>query len=652
MFESRNAPKILGAALLWSSIVGVPLYAQATFSDQTVSSGLVFTPSLDDSMAGVDMDIGGTVGDFDNDGFPDVFLLGGGGVADALFINNGDGTFTDQAASWGVAVLHRGHAATAGDYDGDGRQDIFVTSSGDMSDDPRVGQHRLYRNNGNGTFSEVAGTAGVNETSTTALVTRGAAFGDYDLDGDLDLFVCTWMDAFQETDGNRLFENNGDGTFSDATVAAGVMALDIHGFSPSFADMDGDLYPELLIAADYSSSRYFVNDTDGTFTDATSTSGTSEDNNGMGSAIGDLNNDGLFEWFVTSIYFNVSPPNNGNYLYINQGGHLYQAVQPIAVIDGGWGWGTAACDFDHDGFVDLAETNGWKDLEWEVESAYLYMNNGDPDASGIMTFTESHVTAGLMHTLQGRALLSLDYDRDGDMDLVITASNGSAYLFRNDITGAGTHWLEVVLDTSGDPGVAPNGFGTRLVATTGSVSRSAYVHGGASYLGRSQLVAHFGLENDAVIDQLDVYWGNGTTTTLTGLASDQILTLGPPIAGASGEASSPETPAEQMRAAHDDASGWIDVSYTVGCNATNHRIYHGDLASVGSYAWSGTVCGVGNSGAAAFDPGPGDSFFVVVATTGVVEGSYGKDSSGTERPEDTATPGCDLAQVIATGCPP
>ncbi len=491
---------------------------QISFSDQTEAAGLVFRPLPDNTMMG--MGPGGTVGDFNDDGYPDIFLLGGGGVPDALYMNNGDGTFTDEAAAWGVDLAHRGHAATVGDYDSDGDLDFFITSSGDLTSRPRAGQHLLYQNNGDRTFTEVAGNAGVDTLSARALMATGATFGDYDLDGDLDLFASTWHSLGGTSDGNRLFENNGDGTFTDVTVAAGVFDIRIAGFSPRFVDMNGDRYPELIVAADWSSSRYFINNGNGTFTDGTRSAGTGLETNGMGSTVADFNGDGLFDWFVTSIFRDERPRNNGNFLYINNGNHTFTPLADAhGTNNGGWGWGADARDFDHDEDFDIVETNGWRDPEWTGENAYLFRNKGDG------TFIDVAAPAGFVHTFEGRSLMTLDYDLDGDMDVVITAYNDPVKLLRNDISGAGTNWLKLYLDTSGDPTLAPGGFGTKVTITAAGRSQHYYLGGGATYLGQSELVAHFGLGSMTTVDRLIIEWANGGTTVLNDVAANKALTV-------------------------------------------------------------------------------------------------------------------------------
>lgn len=242
--------------------------AQVMLTNRTVEAGLnvIHSPHKDIIPSAMQWMTGGmAVGDFNNDGHQDLFWICGGGDPDRLFINDGKGSFDEQAVAWGIDELHGGCGAAVGDYDGDGWDDIYVSSFGTVSEALEPGHNRLYHNNGNGTFSEVAEAAGVNYASQSVPGGFGAAFGDYDLDGDLDLMVTRWGN---EVSGDRLYQNNGDGTFTDVTdEALGAAIFGVWGFQPAFIDMNGDLYPELLIAGDFKESRYFVNNGDGTFTD-------------------------------------------------------------------------------------------------------------------------------------------------------------------------------------------------------------------------------------------------------------------------------------------------------------------------------------------------------------------------------------------------
>ncbi len=535
----RAAPCVAIAIVLTSALV----HAQAPrFSDQTQSAGLHFVHDQPSDHQSGPMGGGGAVGDFNADGYPDLFLIGGGERADALYINNGDGTFTDRAAEWGLDELHRGVGATVGDYDADGDDDLFVTSYGPMTEFAGPGRHRLYRNDG-GRFLNVAGKAGVAASTTTHPDGYGAAFGDYDRDGDLDLFVGAWHNA--AVIGSRLFRNLGDGTFREVSEAAGLRERRTQGFGAIWADMDGDRYPELLVAGDFGSNRYFRNDRDGGFTEIDPGSGVAASGddpqwsignayNAMGATLADFDRDGRPDWFVTAIWPTAAFESDfwGNGLYANGGNHRFvERAEASGVHDGGWGWGTEAVDVDHDGWTDLVMTNGWPHddsvtgASFRDERAYLWRNGGG------LVFEEVGVDAGLTHTGQGRALLTLDYDRDGDMDIVIAGWEEAARLYRNEVvagTGAdGKHWLQLVLDTTAVAALPPHGLDARVVLIAGGSVHARTVASGGSYLGQSERVLHFGLGEATRVDRLLVDWGSGYRSYRAGVAADQRLVLRP-----------------------------------------------------------------------------------------------------------------------------
>lgn len=504
------------ACVLACSFVGfsTPTGAQGvSFVDVTSSAGIVMTFFLPaEPIPG-----GGAVGDFNNDGFQDIFILGGW-QGDRLYVNNGDGSFTDATIAWGLDWAHWGHGVAVGDYNDDGWLDMYVTSFGTGS---ALGQHRLYRNEAGTHFTKQTIAAGVNMTSTVIPDGFGSAFGDYDLDGDLDLFVGGWYPG----DGNRLFQNQGNGTFVDVTALA-LGTVTARTFSPRFVDMDGDFYPELLLAADFGTSRYYVNNGMGSFLDQTVASGTGLDANGMGNTIGDYNGDGRLDWYVTSVhspvFIGASVPGSGNMLYMQQGLHSYsENATSAGVSDGGWGWGALSVDFDHDGDVDIIETNGWEDPEWQNESSYAYLNDGTGN------FTDASIATGIAnHTLQGRGIAALDIENDGDQDVFILCNNGPPRLYRCDLTGTDQHWLRILLNTTGSA-LAPNGFGSRVRIRVGGVEQLRSIDGGSNYMSQSELTAHFGVGPATVIDQVRVEWSNGIVSVLHNVPADQTLTLSP-----------------------------------------------------------------------------------------------------------------------------
>ena len=479
---------------------------------------------------------GGAVGDFNGDGYPDVFVLGGGQRPDALFINQRDGTFREEAEAWGVARQHRGVGVTSGDIDHDGDDDLFVTSYGNVDSFAQPGQHLLYRNAGS-RFDNVAAAAGVATTTTTHPDGYGASLGDYDRDGDLDLFVGAWHNS--PVLGARLFRNRGDGVFDDATPEAAIITQSTRAFGAIFADMDGDQWPELLVAGDFGTSRYYRNDRNGRFTEldpgtgqrATQGWSLGRAHNAMGMALADFDRNGHPDWFITAIWPTAAFENDfwGNGLYLNQGANVFvEAAQTRGVSDGGWGWGTEAGDFDHDGWVDLVMTNGWPFTDnvtgesFDGERAYLWRNaNGE----GFNDVTDA---AGLSHAGEGRALLTLDYDRDGDLDILILSHQEPATLYRNESDQSDAHWLALEFDMSQRRDLAPHGLGARIFVETRDGTRTIVPASGTSYLGQSQRLVHVGLAGDKYVRRLTVDWGDGESTTLSRVKADRYLTLKPP----------------------------------------------------------------------------------------------------------------------------
>lgn len=497
--------------------ISTTLTATVAFSDQSFAAGLAFTvTNPPPASRPVEMMPGGAAGDFNHDGWVDLFILGRGIAPDRLFLNQGDGTFTNEAGAWGVAVSHLGAGAAVGDYNGDGWLDLYITSHGVVTQ-TAVGQHKLYQNQAGAGFIDVAQAAGVNQTSTSTPDGFGASFGDYDLDGDLDLAVAGWQWL---TPGVHLFQNQGDGTFTEQTVAAGVYDLQFGGFSPCFNDMDGDRWPELLVAADFGSTHYFRNAGDGTFIDETESAGITDYAFGMGSAVADLNNDGHDDWMITSIYEAGNAQRAGNRLYFGRGAHHFEdAATAAGVANGFWGWGVVAVDVDHDGWLDLVETNGWAaEPQFENNPGRLWLNNGDE------TFTDVATAAGFDDASQGRGLLHFDYDRDGDQDIAVIDRFGQLQLYRNDSVQAGKHWLQITLETGHRPDLAPNGIGARIEVIDGDNHYYRTVNGCTSYLSQSELTAHLGMGDAEVVD-VNVYWSDGETSMLSDVMTDQNLTI-------------------------------------------------------------------------------------------------------------------------------
>ncbi len=514
--------------LMWIGALGAVAVAPApaqvvTLSNQTVAAGLNVTHApAEDCISHVDawMTGGLAVGDFNRDAWQDLFWISGGTGPDRLFINNHDGTFTDHAEQWGLTATHGGNGVSVADFNDDGWPDLYVTSFGNTGGSGEPGSHRLYRHQGNPVvmgFSEVAVQAGVNYTSPVVATGYGSAAGDYDLDGDLDLAVASWTPYGE---GNLLYRNDGNGTFTNVTATAlGGSMVGVWGFQPAFADMDGDGYPELLMAADFLTSRYMVNNRDGTFTDMTMASGTGIDENGMGQTVGDFNLDGLLDWYVTAIFEPPAPPANnpGNMLYFNLGNHEYSEIShPAGVNNGGFGWGAVAVDLDQDGWQEIVEVNGADHDPWIGEREYLFYNLRNPLQP---TFLEIGEAAGLDSTGSGKGIVIFDADNDGDQDLAISNNGGPLEFYRNDTDGGA--WLRIFLNTNGNPLLAPMGMGARVEVTANGNTYVRYVNGSPSYLATSEISAHFGLGSATIVDEIRVKWPRGYVTVQTNVPVNQ-----------------------------------------------------------------------------------------------------------------------------------
>jgi hypothetical protein len=452
---------------------------------------------------------GAAVGDYDKDGWEDIYVVRGNVGANLLFRNLGNGTFFECAAAAGVSIANaEGCGPAFGDYDSDGWLDLII--GGTTNTPPR-----LFRNQGNGTFTEVTSQCGI----TASANTFSCAFADYDKDGDMDLFLAHWGPL--GTTGH-LWRNNGNGTFADADLDAGIEILGDEGgdysYTGNFADIDDDGWLDLLVAVDFARSKVFLNDGDGTFTNATTA--VISDENGMGSAIGDYDNDGDLDWFVSSIWDpnGVSEGNwgvSGNRLYRNNGGVFVDATTAAGVRQGWWGWGSSFADLNNDGRLDLVHTNGWITSEFERDSTRVFLSNGNG------TFTERSYELGVRDVLQGRGISCFDYDRDGDLDLFIANYGAPPVFYRND-GGNALNWLDVQL--AGPPGNT-QGIGARVYVVSAAGSQMREMRGGSNYVSQDPVVAHFGLGSANVATLVRVDWPDGEVTILNGIAANQRLVI-------------------------------------------------------------------------------------------------------------------------------
>ncbi len=446
--------------------------SDGTFTDVAMAAGVADT--------GYGM--GCAVGDYDNDGFPDLYVTNFG--ANVFFGNNGDGTFTDVTMETGTGDTRWGASCAFVDYDNDGFLDLYVTNyvkytiesdSVCMNKgvrvycDPRLYEGELdilYHNNGDGTFTDVTVSAGFSGATGRGLA---LAWGDYDDDGDMDVYIAN------DADQNFLYRNNGNGTFTDVSLTAGV------GFSE-----DG------------------------------------EAENGMGVDFGDYDNDGRLDLVVTNFQGQT------NTLYHNEGNGLFSDVSyasKIGTISLPYlAWGVSFCDYDNDGYQDLFIANGHLDENVQAfnptgfyeQPNLLFRNNRDS------TFDEVGVDSGSGMRLEkvSRGFAYADYDNDGDLDLLVTNMKGSLDLLENR-EGQNT-WLTLKLI-----GTRSNrdAIGTRVKVTTGNLTQIREVRSGSSYLSQNDIRLHFGLGKHRQIDRLEIRWPSGLQEQLEGVKANQILTL-------------------------------------------------------------------------------------------------------------------------------
>ena len=480
-------------------------------------------------------------GDYDGDGWIDFFILRGDIGANQLYRNLGGNVFEEVAEAAGVAYTkspgrnYRHSGPAFADVDGDGDLDLFV---GGIEFDPSF----LFLNDGDGTF--VDATAGSGIDTVISRYTLSAAFGDYDLDGDLDLFLTHWgtpREVGARVNTEHLWRNDtvdGEVLFTDVSLAAGISPSIIsadpiesfggagfdYTFSPTFARIDDDRFPDLMITGDFRTSRFYLNEGDGTFRNATDPL-VIVDRNGMGAAVADYDADGDLDWFVTSIWSRPVEGEEqifklGNRLYNNVGGEFVDVTEAADVHDGGWGWAACFADFDNDTDLDIYHTNGWIEPfapdHFDTDTSRLFVAAGDG------TFSEAAEDAGIADQERGYAAVCADFDNDGDVD-IFQAHRGdenAATLWRNDTTG--NRYLRVRL-----VGLAPNteAAGARIRATVGETELMREIVIGSNYTSQNPTVQVLGLGNAANVDRLVVEWPDGRTTTRTQVAAGQTLVL-------------------------------------------------------------------------------------------------------------------------------
>jgi hypothetical protein len=495
--------------------------------------------------------------DYDNDGWLDIYLLNGStfpalkGKEPApramLLHNNHDGTFSDVTAKAGVANERWGFGVAVGDYDNDGWPDIFVSN---------FGKNRLYHNNHDGTFTDVAEKAGV----TLGGWSTGATWGDYDHDGYLDLFVPGYVKFDPDNpplsgkgglpagfcqfrgvqvmcgprglpgESDHLFHNNGDGTFTDVSVKAGVAdSKRYYGFSSVFVDVDDDGWVDLAVANDSVPKYLYRNKHDGTFEDISYLSGFALNDDGreqasMGIAVGDYNRDGKVDFYITNF------SDDYNTLYRNEGDSVFSDVSfnaGIATLTIPFlGWGTGFLDYDNDGLLDIFVANGHvypgvDQQDWGTTWAQRPLLLRNLDGSKFQEVPAA-TGSGLAAVVSARGAALGDLFNDGHIDVVLNNIDSTPTLLRNVVKNS-NHWITLKL--VGGAKSPRDAIGAKVFVTTGNVRQRGDVFSGGSYASSSDQRLHFGLGAATGVDKVEIHWPSGSKEEIAIPAIDRVFTI-------------------------------------------------------------------------------------------------------------------------------
>ena len=451
------------------TVLDFPLFSVATFTEISSAAG------VDDPGFGQ----GAAWGDIDGDGLPDLYVANMNGT-NVLYKNLSGGLFTDVTISSGTGDPASSFSCAWADYDKDGDQDLYVTN--------RNAPNRLFMNNDDGTFSDMAVTAGVDGGTEYG---QAAAWTDYDLDGKVDLFVANRYSR------NFLFRNLGNGTFERADSAAGLSGTDAHR-GAAWADYDDDGDPDLFISVNFGPNMLYENQDDGTFIEVAQSLGLDDPGPGTGAAWEDVDGDLDLDLFVAN-------DASADLLYVNVGGSFVEAASAAGLDHTGTSKCPTWADMDNDGDIDLLITTG--------TGVRYYVNDGSGQ------FTEASIGAGLDDSSLGEGAAAADMDADGDVDYYVVRSQFAANrLYEND--GNLYHYFGVRLTGRQSNRDA---FGARITLTVDGVSMVREVTGGAGLFSMDETTRYFGLGPATVVDQVFIEWPSGRTRTFDQLSADQVL---------------------------------------------------------------------------------------------------------------------------------
>jgi hypothetical protein len=526
--------------------------APIMFDDLIERSGIQFQlhNSLSQQRYSIETMLGGVaLFDYNNDGLLDIFFTNGAAIPslekadpsywNRLYRNNGDGTFTDVTAQAGVKGVGYSMGVAAGDYDNDGFVDLYVSG---------VNRNQLLHNNGDGTFTDVTDKAGVGGTIPEYGKPWAVAAGwfDYNNDGRLDLLVIDYLDYhigtaklcsiddrrtycapgnFKGTP-NILYRNNGDGTFTDVSSVSHISQYAGKGMGLAFADYDGDGHEDVFISNDTFPNYLLHNNGDGTFKDVALEMGVAYTANGtavagMGAEFRDLNNDGRPDIFHTAMFGNTFP------LYRNTGTEFEDVTDTSGMTAFSrrmTAWGTGAFDFDNDGCKDLFVAGGAiLDNEMEVLHRPALLPDGILRNQGNFHFTDVSATAGgaILSARRHRGAAFGDMNNDGKVDAVVSTLNDRPQLLMNR-TASGNHWIVLKLVGTRDN---RDGLGTKVQITTREGMQWNEATTAVGYSSSSDKRVHFGLGKAAIVDRIELRWPTGVKQVLTHVSADQVLTI-------------------------------------------------------------------------------------------------------------------------------
>lgn len=535
-------------------------YPKASFHDATLEAEIHFNHFSGQRTIQLPEDMGSGVawGDYDNDGWQDVFIANFSGSIDlstdellkskshsSLYHNNQDGTFTEMSSKAGVNLKAWANACAWGDYNNDGLLDLFIST---------YGKNYLYQNKGDGSFKNVARQAGIDSFDN---YWTGVNWGDYDLDGNLDIYVCGYVDyqpsasstttlqynatvptsinpsSFKPIE-NLLFHNNGDGTFTELAKKAGVQNENGRSLAAVWCDFDDDGLPDLYVANDVSDNAMYRNTGDGTFEDVSYASFVADYRGAMGIGTGDWDNDSDYDMFVThwiaqenALYTNLAAQINTQDLatknrlkFMDEADRYGLGQIALQYI----GFGTFFFDYNNDEYLDIFIANGSTFQKHDNPKELVSMkdqilwNRGNKEG-----FYDVSLVSGryFSEAYVGRGAAYADYDNDGDLDVLIVNNVGPAKLLRND-GGNDGNWIQLKLTKSLKN---RNALGAKIRLVSGDVEQVKQVGSQGSYLSQNSLIQHFGLGNKMVADTVEITWPGGNSQVLVQLKANQSYTI-------------------------------------------------------------------------------------------------------------------------------